>query len=132
MLVVNSKMPELLFKHEVYEIAGAAMDVYHQLGAGFLEPVYQESLAIELTRRKIPFQREKAFAIFYKGDELNKKYVADFVCFGSIVVELKAIPRITNIEIAQLINYLKVTRLRVGMLVNFGSRPRMEWKRFVI
>jgi GxxExxY protein len=125
-------MGELLYKSEVYEIAGAAMDVYHQLGAGFLEPVYQETLAIELSRRSTPFEREKPFSIFYKGYELRKKYVADFVCFDTIVVELKAIPRISNVEIAQLINYLKVTRLRVGMLVNFGSRPRMEWQRFVI
>ena len=125
-------MAELLYKYEVYEIAGAAMDVYHQLGAGFLEPVYQESLAIELSRRNIQFQREAAFSIFYKGHELKKKYVADFICFDAIVVQLKALPRISNVEVAQLINYLKVTRHRVGMLINFGSRPRMEWKRFVI
>ncbi|MBV9240634.1 MAG: GxxExxY protein [Acidobacteria bacterium] len=125
-------MAELLYKYEAYEIAGAAMDVYHQLGVGFLEPVYQESLAIELSRRNIPFQREAPFSIFYKGHELNKKYIADFICCEAIVVELKALPRISNIEVAQLINYLKVTRNRVGMLINFGSRPRMEWKRFVI
>jgi GxxExxY protein len=125
-------MSELIFKDEVYEIAGAAMDVYYTLGTGFLEPVYQEALAIELTRRQIPFEREKPLALYYKGNLLNKKYIADFICFEEIILELKVVPRLSNIELAQLINYLKITRKRVGILANFGARPKLEWKRIVI
>lgn len=125
-------MPELILKDEVYEIAGAAMDVYFTLGTGFLEPVYQEALAIEMLRRKIPFEREKPLDIYYKGNLLTKKYIADFICFDEIILEIKVVPRLTNIEFAQLINYMKITRKRVGILVNFGSRPKLEWKRIVI
>ena len=125
-------MTELILKDEVYEIAGAAMDVYFTMGTGFLEPIYQEALAIELGRRRIPFEREKPLDIFYKETKLEKKYIADFICFGQIILELKVVPRLTNIEFAQLINYLKITRLRVGVLANFGSRPKLEWKRMVI
>ena len=125
-------MPELILKDEVYEIAGAAMDVYFTLGTGFLEPVYQEAFAIEMLRRKIPFEREKPLDIYYKGNLLTKKYIADFICFDEIILEIKVVPRLTNIEFAQLINYMKITRKRVGILVNFGSRPKLEWKRIVI
>ena len=125
-------MPELILKDEVYEIAGAAMDVYFTLGTGFLEPVYQEAFAIEMLRRKIPFEREKPLDIYYKGNLLTKKYIADFICFDEIILEIKVVPSLTNIEFAQLINYMKITRKRVGILVNFGSRPKLEWKRIVI
>jgi len=125
-------MPELILKDEVYEVAGAAMDVYFTMGTGFLEPVYQEALAIEMFRREIPFEREKPLDLYYKGNLLNKKYVADFICFDEIVLEIKVVPRLTNIEFAQLINYLKITRKRVGVLANFGARPKLEWKRIVI
>ncbi len=93
-------MPELLLKNEVYEVAGAAMEVYYTLGAGFLEPIYQEALAIEFSRRGIPFEREKGLDIFYKGVKLDKTYTPDFVCFNQIVVELKALSRLSNIEVA--------------------------------
>jgi len=125
-------MPELIFKEEAYEIAGAAMDVYYTLGRGFLEPVYQEALAVEFKRRGIPFDREKRLDLFYKGTKLQKTYSPDFVCYEKIVVELKVIPRITNIEFAQLINYLKVMRLRLGIIANFGAERTLEWKRYVI
>jgi GxxExxY protein len=125
-------MPELIFKEEAYEIAGAAMDVYYTLGRGFLEPVYQEALAVEFKRRGIPFDREKRLDLFYKGTKLQKTYSPDFVCYEKIVVELKVIPRITNIEFAQLINYLKVMRLRLGIIANFGADRTLEWKRYVI
>ena len=125
-------MAELILKEEVYAVAGAALDVYYTMGRGFLEPVYQEALAIELTRRSIPFEREKELSIHYKDVKLDKKYYADFVCFDEIVVELKVIPRLGNIEYAQIINYMKITRHRVGMLMNFGSSPKLEWKRFVV
>ena len=125
-------MSELLFKEEVYAIAGAMFEVYKTLGPGFLEPVYQEALSVEFSLRGIPFEREKPLEIFYKDVKLEKKYVADFVCYNQIILELKALPRLTNIEAAQLINYLKITKTRLGLLANFGSLQRLEWKRYVL
>lgn len=125
-------MPELLLAGEVYEIVGAAMEVHYQLGAGFLEPVYQEALEIELARRSIPFAAQRSLTINYKGQPLRKGYIADLVCYEQVVVELKVIERLTNIEVAQLINYLKATQFHVGLLLNFGSRGKLEWKRYVI
>ena len=125
-------MPELIFKEEAFAMAGAAMDVYYTMGVGFLEPVYQEALAIEFSRRGIPFEREKKLELYYKGSKLNKTYSPDFVCYDDIVVELKVVPRITGIEASHLINYLKVMRKRLGILANFGSERTLEWKRFVI
>ncbi|MCA1555398.1 MAG: GxxExxY protein [Acidobacteria bacterium] len=114
-------MPELLLKDEVYNVAGAAMEVYYQLGTGFLEAIYQEALEIELNRRSIPFESQQSLTLEYKGQRLGRGYVADLVCYGQIIVELKVVDRLTNIEVAQLINYLKVTKLHVGLLFNFGS-----------
>lgn len=125
-------MPELLFKDEVYAINGAMFEVYKTLGTGFLEPVYQESLAVEFTLRGIPFEREKPLELFYKDALLEKRYVPDFVCFGQIILELKVLPKLTNIEVAQLINYLKITKMKLGILANFGALPRLEWKRYVL
>jgi GxxExxY protein len=125
-------MSELILKNEVFTCAGAAMDVYYTLGIGFLKPVYHEALSIEFGRRGIPFESEKELDLYYKETRLSKKYFADFLCFGQIIVELKVVPRLTNIEIAQLINYLKITRLRVGLLFNFGSQSKLEWKRYLI
>ena len=125
-------MSELLLADEVYQVVGAAMEVHYQLGLGFLEPVYQEALEIELTRRGIPFATQKRLTINYKGQPLRKEYIADLVCYEQIIVELKIVDRLTNIEVAQLINYLKVTQFHVGLLINFGSRGKLEWKRYVI
>lgn len=124
-------MSELILQDEVYAIAGAAMEVYYTMGSGVLEPVYQEALAIEFRRRGVSFEAEKELNLYYKGTRLDKKYIADFVCFEQVVLELKVIPRLTNIEEAQLLNYLKITKMRVGLLANFGSRPKLEWKRYV-
>jgi len=123
---------ELLLKDEVYAVAGAAMEVYYQLGSGFLEPVYQQALEIELGRRRIPFEAQKPLKLFYKDVELRKEYIPDFICYEQIIVEIKSLERLTNIETAQLINYLKITKMHVGVLINFGSRPKLEWKRYVI
>jgi GxxExxY protein len=125
-------MAELVLKEEVYEVIGAAMEVYYQLGRGFLEPLYQEAFEIELGRRGLPFEHQKELTILYKGQPLEKKYVADLVCFNEIVVELKALDRLTGIDEAQLLNYLRMTRMRVGLLINFGSQVRLEWKRYII
>ena len=104
-------MPELILKEEVYAVAGAAMEVYYVLGVGFLEPVYQEALAIEFSRRGIPFIREKKLNIFYKDVQMTKTYRADFVCYDQIIIELKSQFQLTNLEEAQMINYLKITNM---------------------
>ena len=124
-------MAELLLKDEVYAVVGAAMEVYYQLGSGFLEPVYQESLEIELARRHIPFRAQKPLELFYKDVKLEKTYTPDFVCYEQIIVEIKVLERLTNVEVAQLMNYLKITKMPVGLLINFGARPKLEWKRYV-
>ncbi len=124
-------MPELILKEEVYQIVGAAMAVYWELGRGFLEPVYQEAIEIELGRRHIPFESQKRLVIRYKGQRLNKEYAPDLILFGQIIVELKVLDRLGGAEEAQLLNYLKATGMRVGLLLNFGSSARLEWKRYV-
>ncbi len=118
-------------KYEVYAIIGAAIEVHKTLGCGFLEPVYQEALEIELEARAIPFEAQKMITINYKGQRLKKEYVADLVCFDQIIVELKALDLITGKEEAQILNYLKATCMKVGLLVNFGSTKRLDWKRYV-
>jgi GxxExxY protein len=113
-----------------YAIIGAAMEVHKQLGCGFLEPVYQEAFTIELTARNIPFRREVGLPVRYKEQLLETGYRADFVCFDSVVIELKALARMSGTEEAQIINYLKATAYEVGLLLNFGARS-LEHRRFV-
>jgi GxxExxY protein len=114
-----------------YSIIGAAMEVHRQLGCGFLEPVYQEALAIEFGTRHIPFNRELKLSLAYKGQPLQTSYSPDFICFDSVVVELKALSRMSGTEEAQVINYLKATGHEVGLLINFGTRS-LEHRRFVL
>jgi GxxExxY protein len=123
-------MSELLFKDEVYAIIGAAMEVHNQLGVGFLEPVYQEAMEIELSSRSIPFMPQQEIQIHYKDRDLNKTYRADFLVFNEIIVEIKAIDGLSGHEESQLLNYLKATRLELGLLINFGGN-NLEWKRMV-
>jgi GxxExxY protein len=113
-----------------YDIIGAAMEVHRQLGNGFLEAVYQEALATELTARGIPFKREVELPVFYKNQQLNTSYRADFICYDSIIVELKTVSHLGKIEEAQVINYLKATGLELGILLNFAA-PSLEYKRFI-
>ena len=122
----------LMFAEEVYAITGVAIEVHKKLGPGFLEAVYQEALEIEFELREIPFASQKNLTIRYKGVVLKKVYCADFVCYGKIIVELKALSMLSGTEEAQLLNYLRATGLEVGVLINFGSSPRLEWKRFVL
>jgi len=124
-------MTELILKDEVYAIVGAAIEVHRELGAGFLEAVYQEALEMEMRGRDIPYEAQKQLRIFYKGRPLNKEYFADLVCYGQVIVELKALDRLSGNEEAQILNYLKATGMRVGVLINFGSHGKLEWKRFV-
>jgi GxxExxY protein len=113
-----------------YAIIGAALEVHNQLGCGFTEPVYQEAMELELAARNIPFQREVVLVILYKGQRLKSTYKADFICFDSIIVELKALSKMDGIEEAQIINYLKATGKKVGLLINFGARSLVR-RRFV-
>jgi GxxExxY protein len=121
---------ELIHKEETYKILGAAMEVHSILGSGFLEAVYQEALAIEFEKRKIPFARESKLEINYKEQVLSKYFVADFVCFNKVIVETKATKELAGIDEAQLINYLKSTGLKVGLLINFGTES-LEHRRLL-
>ncbi len=124
-------MTELLLKEEVFAVVGAAIEVHRESGCGFLEAVYQEAMELELADRNLPFLPQVALRITYKTRTLKKEYVADLLCFGQLIVELKAIDRLTSVDEAKLLNYLKATGLRVGLLINFGASGRLEWKRFV-
>lgn len=125
-------MAELILKDEVFEIIGAAMEVYYHLGRGFLEPVYQEALEVEMEHRHVPFEGQFQLTINYKGTPLDKKYVADMLCYDQVLVELKVLERLGAREQAQILNYMKATQKQVGLLINFGSAVKLEWKRYVI
>ncbi len=121
----------ILFEKESYAIIGAAIEVYNTLGAGFLEAVYQEALALEFQSRRIPFEAQKRLRIFYKEQPLQKEYIADFVCFDTIIIEIKALKSLSGTEDSQILNYLKATNLRCGIIINFGNPKELERKRFV-
>jgi GxxExxY protein len=115
---------------ETYAVIGAAMEVHRELGHGFLEAVYQDALAVELNSRKIPFEREKVLPVMYKGGILPASYKADFICFGDVLVECKALTTVGGLEESQVLNYLRITRLHRAILLNFGSRS-LFYKRIV-
>ena len=114
-----------------YAIIGAAMEVHRQLGCGFSEPIYHEALTLELLSRQIPFTSEIRFRVSYKEKILRKYYRPDFVCFGSVIVEVKALARLSRLEESQVINYLKITGYKTALLLNFGTRS-LEQRRFVL
>jgi len=121
---------KILFKEESYKIIGACMEVHKTLGCGFLEPVYQEALSIEFNKQHIPYEKERVLSINYKDIELEKKYNADFVCYGKIILETKAVKELCDNHRAQIINYLKATGFKLGLLVNFGE-PSLKYERFI-
>ncbi|WP_321495209.1 GxxExxY protein [uncultured Desulfobacter sp.] len=115
---------------ETYAIIGAAMTVHRELGCGFLEAVYQDALEKEFQYLSIPYAREVKLPVFYRSEQLNSYYQADFICFDSVIVELKALQRLSGIEEAQVINYLKASNLNRALLINFGSKS-LQNKRLV-
>lgn len=121
----------LLFEEETYKILGACFEVYKEKGCGFLEAVYQECLEMELVMQNIPFEPHPDLVISYKGRILQQVYVPDFLCFGKIIVEIKAVSNLADEHRAQLHNYLKATGHRVGLLVNFGYYPKVEFERII-
>ncbi len=122
----------VLYADEVFRIQGAIFEVNVRMGAGFLEAVYQECLALELTARGIPFVADAPLALSYKGHPLRQTYRADFVCFERIIVELKALAGLLPEHRAQVLNYLRVTGLKLGLLVNFGCGPKARIERLVL
>lgn len=122
----------IVYKEESYKIIGAAFKVYNTLGAGFLEAVYQEALEIEFQRQGIPYEREKELKIQYDGIELKQTYKADFVCFGKIIVELKAVNDLDDAHRSQVHNYLHATDYKLGLLLNFGCPNELEKERVIL
>ena len=121
---------EIVLKEESFAIQGALFSVYREMGCGFLEAVYQEALEREFIIQEIPYRSQPVVEIMYKGKPLDKTYQPDFICYEEIIVENKAISMLTGVEESQIINYLKATGLKVGLLINFGAKS-LEHKRFV-
>lgn len=122
----------IVYAEESYKIVGAAFEVYNKMGHGFLEAVYQECLELEFQKRGIPYEREKEIKIYYDGQELKQTYRADFVCYGKIIVELKAVSELNEAHHAQVYNYLHATGMKLGILLNFGNSEELEKDRIVI
>lgn len=122
----------IVYKEESYNIVGAAFHAYNHLGHGFLEAVYQEALEIEFQRRNIPYEREKELRIQYDGIELKQTYKADFVCFGKIIIELKAVSELNDAHRSQVYNYLHASGYKLGLLLNFGCSDELEHERIIL
>ena len=123
--------PNIVLKEESYRIIGACFEVYREKGSGFLESVYQECLALEFEKQGIPYEEKPRLRLEYKGQPLKQEYQPDFLCFGGIIVEIKAAKALADEHRAQVINYLKSTGKQLGLLVNFGHHPKLEHERFV-
>ena len=128
----HEKHQKLICADEVFRIQGAVFDVYRTMGAGFLEAVYQECLSLEFTARGIPFRALQPLDLAYKGRPLRQTYCPDFICFGTIILELKAVRSVAPEHKAQTINYLRASGLKLGLLVNFGATPRVQIERFAL
>ena len=125
-------MGSIIHKLESYEIMGACFEVYKEKGSGFLEAIYQERLEIELGDRSVPFLVKLPLLLTYKGRPLKSQYQPDIICYDKIMVELKAVTALTNEHRAQVQNYLRATKLHLGLLVNFGHYPKPEYERIVV
>lgn len=123
---------ELYYKEESFKIIGAAMHVYNVLGNGFVEAVYQEALEREFIKQGIPYEREKSIDLYYDGQLMDIKFRPDFICYGCIIVELKAISQLDDVNRTQLYNYLKATNFKLGWLINFGHKGGIEKERKVL
>ena len=123
---------ELFYKQECYEIQGAIFEVYREMGAGFLESIYQECLEKEFRKRQIPFVSQQELKLTYKGEILHQTYKPDLICYEEIIVELKALSNTCGEHDAQVLNYLKVTKKKLRLLVNFGAHPKATVKRLVL
>lgn len=122
----------LIFPDECYAIQGAAFEVYRHMGHGYLEAVYQECLEKEMNFRKIHFISKPELELRYKDEPLTHTYKPDFVCYGKIIIELKAVHEINHEHEAQILNYLRVTKFRLGLLINFGAYPKATVSRFIL
>jgi GxxExxY protein len=122
----------IIFKEECYRIYHCIYEVYNKLGNGFLESVYHEALEIEFAREKIPFESQKMIQVYYDNKPLSQYFKADIVCYDKIILELKAVTKINNEHKAQLMNYLTATKIKLGLLINFGTYPKVEICRIVI
>jgi GxxExxY protein len=125
-------MGDIVYKEESFAIMGACFNVYNDKGNGFLEPVYQDCMEIELDFLNIPYEPQPRLDLFYRDTKLKHFYVPDFICYGKIVLELKAVEKITREHEAQVFNYLKATGMKMGIIVNFGHNPDLQYKRIVI
>ena len=125
-------MSELLYADESYKILGACFNVYNEMGCGFLEPVYQECVEIEFESQGIISDSQKALTLNYHSRRLNQTYKPDFICFDKIIVELKSVSNLTDEHRAQVLNYLNASKLRLGLLVNFGHYPKLEYERIIL
>lgn len=121
-----------MLKEEGYKLVGAALEVYNELGGGLLEEIYQQALEIELQLRKIPTKSKKPLVTFYKSRKLDKVYIPDLIVYESIIVELKSVKEILAENEAQLLNYLRITKLNVGYILNFGNTEKLDWKRYIL
>lgn len=128
----NQLQTNLILQEETYAIRGAIFEVYKEIGSGFLEPVYQECLTKEFSSRMIPFRSQPELSISYKGEQLALTYRPDFICHESIIIELKAVSLLINEYRAQMHNYLRATRLHLGLLVNFGHVLKVEIERIIL
>ena|SRR6266496_5406143 len=129
---VSMTMATNMLQEEGYKLMGAAFEVYNEQGYGLAEEIYQESLEIELDLRQIPRQSKQELTTFYKNRPLKKRYVPDLVVYGSIVIELKAVCELLPEHEAQVFNYMRIARISVGYLINFGHKDTLEWKRFIL
>jgi len=122
----------IIYPDESYELVGACFEVYNRMGCGFLEAVYQECLEIEFEYRKIPFAAQKELKLQYRHRELRQRYVPDFICHDKIILEIKALSMLTDEHKSQVLNYLHATGVKLGLLVNFGHYPKLEYERVVL